>query len=151
MPATILAIADAVAAVLNGATFSQTFTAERVYVPIYELKEADGLKVFVVPRDLAPTILTRSSDDYTYNISIGILKRYGSGPMTLDDINAACDPLVMLSEEIVDVLRSDAAQEQIPASYFAITNAPVYDPKMHDEKKLFISLIVATYKKRRAR
>lgn len=43
MPATILALADAVVAQINAATFSQPVMAERYYQPKFELSEMTAL------------------------------------------------------------------------------------------------------------
>jgi len=43
-------IAEAVKDALNGQDFSQAFTAERHYQPLFELKDMKTLHVTVVPR-----------------------------------------------------------------------------------------------------
>jgi hypothetical protein len=50
VPATILAIADAVVEQLNSASFSQALMAVRHYQPRFDLAEMTELKVSVVPR-----------------------------------------------------------------------------------------------------
>ncbi len=50
---TLVAVADAVVASLNAGTFSQQFTAERKYVPAFELAEMQTLHVTVVPKSVS--------------------------------------------------------------------------------------------------
>ncbi len=49
MSAVITDLADAVVDKLNAASLSQSFTAERAYVPIHQLEQLSDLKVSVVP------------------------------------------------------------------------------------------------------
>ena len=56
MAADILNLADAIVADLNGHSFSQPFTAERGYLPTFELPELGDLKVTVVPTPSDATV-----------------------------------------------------------------------------------------------
>jgi hypothetical protein len=52
MNATAIEIADAVVAALNGATLGQPVSAERYYLPEFDLKDMDTPHVSVVPAEL---------------------------------------------------------------------------------------------------
>lgn len=60
--ATIIEIADAVVAELNGASFSQPVTAARHYQPTFDLQDMTELHVSVVPRSLASMAKTTELD-----------------------------------------------------------------------------------------
>ena len=47
--AVITDIAEAVVVQMNGGTFSQTFTAERAFLPVFELSDLKNVRVTVVP------------------------------------------------------------------------------------------------------
>ena len=66
---TILEIADKVTTKLNAASLSQTFQAERLYVPNFDLSEMKELRVSVVPREIDLLPLDRSSNLSLIHIS----------------------------------------------------------------------------------
>jgi hypothetical protein len=94
--AQIIELADAIVAALNAHTFSQAFTAERGYLPTFDLPEMGTLKVTVVPKADEGKLDTRSSSVHEYDVDIGIQQK----PGTTD--NAALDPLMRLAQEIAD-------------------------------------------------
>ena len=94
--ADIIELADAVVADLNGNAFSQPFTAERGYLPTFELPDLNALKVTVVPKEDGGKLDTRSSSTHDYAVDIGIKMK----PPNVD--NASLDPLVYLTQEIAD-------------------------------------------------
>jgi len=94
--ADIIELADAVVADLNGHAFSQPFTAERGYLPTFELPDLNALKVTVVPKEDGGKLDTRSSSTHDYAVDIGIQMK----PPNVD--NASLDPLVYLTQEIAD-------------------------------------------------
>jgi hypothetical protein len=94
--AQIIELADAIVSELNGHTFSQAFTAQRGYLPTFELQELDRLKVTVVPKEDEGRLDSRSSSAHDYAIDIGIQKK----PKTID--NKYLDPLMYLAQEIAD-------------------------------------------------
>ena len=71
MPATIIAIADAVVAQLNATSFSQPLQAERHYLPQFELSEMTELRASVVPRSVASKGLDRNRDSFDYRNALG--------------------------------------------------------------------------------
>jgi len=75
MPASIVAIADAVTAELNGNSFSQPFTAQRLYLPVFDLQGMSQLKVTVVPKGIISASLDRSRDSLDYQIDVAVQKK----------------------------------------------------------------------------
>lgn len=149
MAAMIADIADAVVTALNNATLSQTFTAERSYVPLHELKDLADLKVTVVPTGLTLSSLTRAGLSlYDYVIDIGVQKSLGSGAMTNAQIVAAADPYMRLSQEIVDLFNSERIQIPYGPSVncITVTNTPIFAAKHIDEMRLFTSVISLTFR-----
>ena len=58
---TVVDVADAVVTALNAGSFSQPFTAERAYLPCYELDDIKQLRVTVVPKTVEMQASTRNS------------------------------------------------------------------------------------------
>lgn len=147
MAAVILSIADAVTAALNGASMSLPFTAERMYVPIHEMRDLAGLKVSVVPTALEGRLIDRSGRNlYDYTIHVGIQQSIGQGAMTYAQINAACDPLMQLCEEIADLFDGKAIASTPAARCVDVKNEPIYSPLHIDEKRVFTSLITLVFR-----
>lgn len=94
--AQIINLADAMVAELNGNTFSLPFTAERGYLPEFDLPDMDTLRVTVVPKEDEGRIDTRSLSKHDYSVDIGIQKK----PTTIDATEL--DPLMFLVQEIAD-------------------------------------------------
>ena len=101
MPATILALADAVVEQLNATTFSQLLTAVRHYQPVFELSEMTELLVSVVPRSVASKALDRNRNGFDYRIDVAVQKK-------TDMSQGALDALMALVEEIADHFRTQA-------------------------------------------
>lgn len=154
MAAQVVLIAEAVKTLLNAtpSAFSLPFTATRAYAPVFHKEDESGadplaaLTVCVVPVGLEPVTLSRRDDEYTYRVDVAVLKRVGEGPLTQDQINAACDPLMQVVEEIADLLRSTAAIPGLPARFMTFANAPVFDYQRLDAERLFASLLTVTFK-----
>ncbi len=94
--AQIIQLADAIVDELNGREFSLSFTAERGYLPTFELQELNELKITVVPREDGGKLDTRSSSVHEYAIDIGVQMK----PPSID--NDRLDPLTFLTQQIAD-------------------------------------------------
>lgn len=94
--AQIVELADVLVDELNRQEFSLAFTAERGYLPTFELPDMDELKVTIVPREDDGKLDTRSSSVHEYAVDIGVQKK----PTTVDNDNL--DPLMYLVQEIAD-------------------------------------------------
>lgn len=96
--AAIIALADGIVTAMNATAFSLPFTAERSYLPTYDLPDMGTLHVTVVPKQLEQKLETRNSTETDYSLDIAVQKK----PSELN--NSTLDPLVRLSEEIGDFL-----------------------------------------------
>ncbi len=144
MTAQAVAIADAMVAVLNGATLSQPLTAKRYYLPEFELKEMDTLHVSVVPAELDEEIADRSRDRSEYKIHVAVQKRVAKqGSPGID--SDAIDELMALVQEIDDLLRHKPLAGYEQAHWMKTENKPIYDPKQLKENGLFVSLLAFTF------
>lgn len=139
MSAVVLDIADAVTAALNAATLSQSFVAERAYVPVFELPDLVDLRVTVVPVELTFAALTRASDDFDYVVDVGITRRCEPTP-------AAADPLMILVQEILDLFRGKRLAGYTDAKCVAGGNRPIYDATMMDTERVFMSVVNLTFR-----
>ena len=70
----IIPLADAVVAALNSGTFSQPFTAMRLYVPNFDLKDMKDLHVSVVPRGVELSTASRSLLQHDVQIDVAVQK-----------------------------------------------------------------------------
>jgi hypothetical protein len=136
----IIQIADALVAELNAGTFSQTFTAERAYVPRFNLEEMAELRVTVVPKGVEITGGTRAKSVHDYRIDIGVQKKLDS-----DDL-AGVDALMAFVEEIADYLRFRRLEGAPEAHWLGIENGPIYVTGHLHEMRLFTSVLTVTYR-----
>jgi hypothetical protein len=139
MPANIVAIADAITAELNGNSFSQPFTAQRLYLPIYDLKTMSDLKVSVVPKGLSTSSLDRTRDNFDYQIDVGIQKK------TKNEI-ATIDALILLVEEISDYFRANRLASYPGARFISVENSQIYAPDHLETMMQFTSVVTLTYR-----
>lgn len=137
MPATIIAIADAVAAQLNATALSQPVTAERHYQPQFELSEMTALRVSVVPRSVTSKGLDRDSFDYKIDVAV---------QRKLDPTPGNLDALMALVEEIADHFRSEPLASYPQARCTEVENVPVYAMEHLDEFRQFTSVVTLTYR-----
>jgi len=140
---TVVNVADAVVASLNGAAFSQPVTAERKYLPAVDLAELATLHVTVVPRAVSITTATRDSSYFDCTIDVGVQKKVNP-----DDL-AELDALVNLAQEIVDHLRMRQLDAMPYAAWLSIANDPVFAPEHLDQERAFTSVVSVTYRVRR--
>ncbi len=140
MNADVINIADAMVVVLNGATLSQTFSAERVWLIVQELPTLAGLKVTVIPAMVAIRAFDlKPRRAFDWSIAIAVQKRLASSAKEY------VDPMILLVQEIIDLF--------VPGAYFANKTAnvqsleamPLYNPDKLDTQGLFESLITVTF------
>jgi hypothetical protein len=139
MPANIVAIADAVTAELNGKSFSQPFTAQRLYLPVFDLQSMSELKVTVVPKGITTSSLDRSRDNFDYQIDVAVQKK------TPNEIEII-DSLMLLVEEIGDHFRSNPLASYPGARCTGVENTPVYAPDHLLELRQFTSVLTLTFR-----
>ena len=141
--ATIIDIADAVAATLNAPGepgFSQSFTAERKALPAFDLADLAGLHVTVVPKGVEITGASRSLSQHDHQIDVGVQKKVGS------DLEADVSALCGLVEEIAAFLARRPLTGVPGAAWVRTANEPVYSPEHLAEKRLFTSVLTVTYR-----
>jgi hypothetical protein len=137
--AVIIDIADAVVATLNAGTFSQAFTAERHYLPRFELPDLATLRVSVVPKGITSQALDRKRDQNDYRIDVAVQHKAGIDLATFD-------ALMNLVEEIGDYLQATPLVGYPQARVFDMVNEPIYAPEHIDEFRAFTSVMTFTYR-----
>lgn len=140
MPASIIAIADAVITELNATAFSQPLTAVRHYEPTFELSAMSTLRVSVVPRSLTSKTLDRNRDSFDFEIDVAVQKKTDPTLTNLDE-------LMELVEEIADHLRLNPLSTLPEVRCMEVANAPVYALEHLQEFRQFTSVITLTYRK----
>ena len=136
--ATIIDIADAVAAALNGHTFSQPFAAQRAYLAAFELKELKDLRVAVVPKGVEMTTAGRGISQSDVQIDVGVLKKLVSAD------NAEIDALMGLVQEIAEFVR--ATGRLGGAAWVRSENLPIYSTEHLAEMRQFTSVLTLTFR-----
>jgi len=139
MPATILALADAVVEQLNATAFSQPLVAVRHYQPCFELSEMTELRVSVVPRSVASKALDRSRDGFDYRIDVAVQRK-------IEPTAGNLDALMELVEEIADHFRSHPLAGFPQARCTEVANEPVYATEHLEEFRQFTSVLTLTYR-----
>jgi len=137
--ATIIDIADAVVAQLNGGSFGQPIAAERHYQPKFELPEMTTLRVSVVPHGLSSKTLDRNRDTFDYLIDVAVQQK-------TDMSQASLDALMNLVEEVADHFRTQPLASYPNARCTEVKNEPAYSQQHMDEFRQFTSLITLTFK-----
>lgn len=139
MPATILALADAVVEQLNATAFSQPVVAVRHYQPCFELAEMTELRVSVVPRSVASKALDRNRDGFDYRIDVAVQRK-------IEPTAGNLDALMELVEEIADHFRSHPLAGFPQARCTEVANEPVYAMEHLEELRQFTSVLTLTYR-----
>ena len=135
-------IADAVVATLNAATFSQPVTAERAYIPRYELSEMQDLRVTVVPKQMATTTASRGAASRDVTLDVAVQKKLGDPT----GAQADQDALMGLSEEIADHLRTTALLGQPGAKWIHTEHTAIYATEHLEQMRQFTSVATLTYR-----
>ena len=138
--AVIIDIADAVVTELNAGSFSQAFTAERHYLPIFELEDLKGLRVTVVPKGVAIQSTGRNSNQHDVEIDVAVQKK-----LTKTD-GTEIDPLMILVEELADHFRFKRLTSYAGAVWSKTQNEPVYAQEHLDQFRVFTSVLTLTFR-----
>jgi hypothetical protein len=147
-------VANAVTARLNlPATFSQAFTAVRAWDVSYDLEELATLRVTVV------AARTEDEDDEsrgcraaTHEIQVGVQKRVDVASLAV--MNAMCDGLAYLAQQIGDHFASEDADDAMAAATgvrHLSGSIALYDPLMLREKHVFLSAVTLRFREWRDR
>lgn len=133
----IIDLADAVVAHLNATSFSAPLTAQRAYLPLYELPSMAALHVTVVPKALAIETLDRSRDAYDYELDVAVQQK-------TDGTSRQLDALMTLVEEIADGFRAPHLATYPAARCTQVENVPVYAAEHLHELGQFTSILSLT-------
>ena len=138
--ATIIDIAEAVKDELNGGTFSQPFTAQRYYQPVFDLQNMKTLHVTVVPKDIEMQLATRNTSQFDCRVDVAVQKKLTAGDL------AELDELMSLVEEIATFLckRKLALAPQVV--WIKTVNEPIYAGEHMQEFRQFTSILTLTYR-----
>jgi len=137
--ATVLQVADAVTARINAAELSRAVTAERLYVPSFELADLKSMRVSVVPQELAIEALDRASCRYNARIDVAVQQKFNSGSL------AEIDPLIAFVEEIADLFRMQRLPSMPEARCIGVEMPVIYSAEMWEQNRLFTSLMTLTF------
>jgi len=140
----IAQIADALASELNAGSFSETFTAERAWQPVFEPGDVDSLQVTVVPRSLSIINATRQHSFFDYSIDVGVQKKLG-----VDPDPSEIDALDTFTEEVADALRLARLAGFPTAAFFSIEREPIVARDHLEELRIFTTVLTITYRVKR--
>ncbi len=133
-------IAQAVADSLNATVFGQPVTAERAWLPVYDLGEMETLRVTVVPTTRTLTTVSRAALQAEHRIEVAVQRRVDP-----EDLPAV-DALVALCNEIAEHL-TGAALPALPDIRWAKTEHTLLAAPEHlNELRQFTGLIAVTYR-----
>ena len=133
-------IAEAVKTDLNGGTFSQPFTAERLYQPLFELPDMQQLHVTVVPSGVAVLPATRKQCFIDVTVDVAVQKKFAQGDAV------ELDPLMALVEEIRVFFQLQRLAAYPSAVWQKTENKPIYALEHMDELRQFTSVLSLTFR-----
>jgi hypothetical protein len=133
-------IADAVVAALNAATFSLPLTAERHYVPRFDLADMQTLHVSVVPKERTDQLAARGGAQQDVAVDIAVQQKLAS-----DDL-ADIDPLLALAEEIGGHFRGKRLDSFPEAIWVKTEHRPIYAPEHLEQLRQFTSVLTLTFR-----
>lgn len=131
-------LADTVAAEINNAGLFPEFTAERVFIPEYDLKTTKALKVSVVPKAVKVINIARDMHSKELQVDIGIQQKIS------DD--EYIEVLLYLAEQLVGLFDKKRLPAMPEAVCVKIENDPVYDPETLRQYRQFLSVVTLTFK-----
>ncbi len=137
----ILKIADGVTGELNNHSFSQSFTAQRLLLPEFDLSQLTELKVTVVPKSIEYSPFSRQYTRQECSVDIGIQKKIEG------DLETQLPGLLDFVQEIVVFLRNRKLVSCPDASWLRSQNDPVYVPDHLANQRTFTSIFTVTYQR----
>ena len=139
---TILSVADAVVGALNAGTFSQAFTAVRLYRPLFSPADLDTLHVTVVPRGMRTELLGRNQVLNEAAIDVAVQKHVPPG----DTQQATLDSLMGLVNDIETAFQFQRLATTPSAMWVRSEYAPIYSFEHLDVQHIFTSVLTLTFK-----
>lgn len=131
-------IADAVTAKINAASIAPGLAAERILLPVFELKDMKKLKVSVVPKARKIVQGTRTENINEIQIDIGVQKKISN-----DD---ELDGLMKIVEDIAGLFKAERLDGYKKAICVKVENEPVYDHEHLRQLRQFTSVITLAFK-----
>ena len=138
--AVITDIAEAVKDELNAGSFSQPFTAERHYRPLFELPEMKTLHVTVVPRGVTSEAAGRGAVQRDYEIDVAVQKKFDEGD------NPEIDEFMTLAEEVGGHFHRRRLAAQPGAACVKVENVPVWSQEHMEQFRQFTSVLTLTFR-----
>jgi len=135
-------MADAVAGMLNGGSFSNPFESHVSLKPLLDLTERGVLKVTVVPVSLGLEKIARGIRSGRYEIDIAVQQK-----LPAEEMDALIESLMDLVLEIAIFLDSRPIEYE-PGKHTAAVKTeikPIYSMEHLAEYKVFTSVVTATY------
>lgn len=162
-PAIDVQLAIAVLDELNAAaavagTFSQAFTAERIYLGTPDLAKLSGIRISIVPSESEDTLISRSAVSEEVKISLGIRKKLEKkavpeSPTYSADLAAVLvelDGLRLLTSQIKRHFEAPEHRRlsSMPGAMLkeGAQNKPLYVPEHLDQLGQYTSIIILTYR-----
>jgi hypothetical protein len=133
-------IAEAVTAQLNGQSFSQPFTTERLYLPVFELPEMKTLHVSVVPKGITVTQISRNCAANDISVDVAVQKKLEQGD------NAEIDALLQLADELASFFRFKTLPGPLGACWIKTEHSALYSPEHVEQMRQFTSVFTLTFR-----
>jgi len=143
--ATVIDIADAVVAALNGEDGPKVgqppagLSAVRAYRPAYDLKDMKDLHVTVVPKGLEIAMAGRGLAQNDAQIDVAVQRKLASAD------NAEIDALMGLVERIAEFVRS--RDRLAGAAWVKTENVPIYSLEHMEQLRQFTSVLTFTFRR----
>jgi hypothetical protein len=139
-PATVIQIAESVVAEINAGDFSKkNLSAQRLYVPNFDLEDMKELRVTVVPREVEYLPLDRATNKFHATIDVAIQKKFSKGDAK------EIDPLIFFVEELADYFRLKRLNSYVAARCIKVENAVLYSTEHWTQFNQFTSLLTLTF------
>lgn len=128
------------------------FSAERCFVPPdYDSAATNDLKLFVIgfeeDVDLNGPNGVHDECEHKYGVKIAIAKRIKSGSVTSPQALVELDELSSFRKRVIEFVKAKENRVQGEGTLSALKNSPAtYDPATLNEKKVYVSVIDATYR-----
>lgn len=136
------AVQSAIAAKAANSPFSQPLTATVEYLPVDDLDQLQGVKVYVVPSSLNSEQFARNAEQREYAVDVAISKKLQADDRTSGAWRSELNNMLGLVEEIGVYLRF---QPMAGGDWKGAQIAPIYDAKRLRDTNVFLSVLRVTY------
>jgi len=138
----VTTIADAVVATINASGLLTDTVADRSYLPRYDLREMQTLKVTVVPKTMTTDSVTRSHASHDITVDVAVQKKLGN----VDQAQAEQDGLMDLSEQVADHLRITPLVGQPNVRWIRTEHTAIYATEHLEQMRQFTALAAITFR-----